>query len=323
MPAPENTITTDEICSAMDQEFVENFNNEYDRLVEILGLFPAETVAAGTALYQYRITGSLNSTVPDEGEPTPLSQYSVDKVPVGDMAVKRYAKLTTIESILKGGYEVAVSKTDKKFMQQLRAGIIADFFTFLATGTSSATGIGLQGTLAQMNAKLQDKCEDHGDEPGAVVYFVNPYDIADYLAAAEITTQTLFGMTFIKSFLGVENILVTNRVNQGTACCTPVENIHVRGVDFSTLSDAGLDYESSANGLIGIHHTPQYDNGAAETFALVGASFLPEILDYIVIGTIGDGSQAAAGDDSTDASGETTTTTTTTETPGSTEQPTG
>lgn len=292
MPAQTNAITTAQICSALDQEFVENFRHEYDQFEQILGLFPAETAAAGQALYQYKVTGSLNTTTPEEGDVTPLSRYKVKKVPVGEMGISRYGKQTTAEAILKGGFEVSVSKTDKKFHQQLRAGVMGDFFGLLANGTATAFGVGLKATLARMAATLQDVMETYGDEPGTVVFFVNQYDIADYLAEAEVTTQTLFGMTYIKNFLGVENILVTNKVPEGTVYCTPVENIHVRGVDFSTLGDAGLSYEVDSLGLIGIHHVPNYDRGAAETFAMVGADFLPEILDFIVKGTV----YGAAGD---------------------------
>lgn len=286
MPAQTNAITTDQICTGLDIEFVRNFRDEYDEFEKILGLFPAETAKAGQALYQYKVTGSLNASTPDEGDTTPLSRYKVEKVPVGEMGIKRYKKQTTAEAILKGGFEVSVAKTDKKFHQQLRAGIMGDFFTFLANGTATAHGVGLQATLARMAATLQDVMETYGDEPGTVVYFVNQYDIADYLAEAGITTQTAFGMTYIKDFLGVENILVTNKVHEGTVYCTPVENIHVRGVDFSTLGDAGLSYEVDSLGLIGIHHVPDYDHGSADTFAMLGADFLPEILDFIVKGTI-------------------------------------
>lgn len=292
MPAQTNAITTAQICSALDQEFVENFRHEYDQFEQILGLFPAETAAAGQALYQYKVTGALNATTPDEGDVTPLSRYKVEKVPVGEMGIARYGKQTTAEAILKGGFEVSVAKTDKKFHQQLRASVMGDFFTLLANGTATAYGVGLKATLARMAATLQDVMETYGDEPGTVVFFVNQYDIADYLAEAEVTTQTAFGMTYIKDFLGVENILVTNKVPEGTVYCTPVENIHVRGVDFSTLGDAGLSYEVDSLGLIGIHHVPNYDRGAAETFAMVGADFLPEVLDFIVKGTVYD----AAGD---------------------------
>ena len=37
-----------------------------------------------------------------------------------------------------------------------------------------------------------------------------------------------------------------------------------------------------------MHHVPNYDRGSSETFAMVGASFLPEVLDFIVKGTIYD-----------------------------------
>lgn len=288
MAAKDNNIGTAQICTALDQEFVENFQHEYDNLERVLGLFPAETVSAGTALYQLKVTGQLSASVPTEGDVTPLSRYKVEKVPVGDMSIKRYAKQTTAEAILKGGFEISVTKTDKKFQQQLRAGIVADFFTFLANGTGTAYGIGLQATLALVDATLQDVCETYGDEPGSVVHFVNQYDIAEYLGKAEVTTQTVFGMQYLKSFLGVENILVTNRVPQGTVYATPVENIHVRGIDFAALGDAGLAYETNSLGLLGIHHVPDHDRGSADTYAMVGASFLPEILDFIVKGTIYD-----------------------------------
>ena len=286
MPAQDNAITTAQVCTGLDIEFVDNFRHEYDRFEEILGLFPAETANAGQALYQYKISGTLNTSTPGEGEETPISRYNADKISVGEMEVKRYAKQTTVEAILKSGFEVAVTKTDKKFHQQLRASILGNFFTFLANGTGSANGVGLKATLARMEATLQDIMETYGDEPGTVLFFVNQYDIADYLAEADVTTQTLFGMTYIKDFLGVEHILSTNKVPEGTVYCTPVENIHIRGVDFSTLEDAGLAYEVDSLGLIGIHHDPNYNRGAAQTYAMVGANFLPEVLDFIVKGTI-------------------------------------
>lgn len=286
MPAQTNAITTADICNGLDRDFVVNFRHDYDRFEEILGIFPVETVKAGQALYQYKVTGALNSSTPVEGDVTPLSHYKVEKIPVGEMGIKRYKKQTTAEAILRGGFEVSVSKTDKKFHQQIRAAIIGDFFTFLANGTGSANGVGLKATLARMEATLQDIMETYGDEPGTVLFFVNQYDIADYLAEADVTTQTLFGMTYIKDFLGVEHILSTNKVPEGTVYCTPVENIHVRGIDFDSLEDAGLAYTVDSLGLIGIHHNGDYDRGASDTFAMVGADFLPEVLDFIVKGTI-------------------------------------
>ncbi|MEE8716595.1 MAG: hypothetical protein SOI26_05500 [Coriobacteriales bacterium] len=60
MAANANTITTADVCAALDQEMVENFRQDFDRLSEIVGLFPVETVAAGTALYQVKVAGELS-----------------------------------------------------------------------------------------------------------------------------------------------------------------------------------------------------------------------------------------------------------------------
>lgn len=282
MAAFDNTVLAENIAAAQDIEMIRNFTGEVDRLAEILGLFGPEIVAAGTTMYTYKVTGALNSATVAEGDEVPLSEYNVAKTPVGSISVKPYRKLTTAQAILKGGYENAVAKTDKKMLSQARRSVISDFFTFLATGTGTATGAGLQGALAQADAKLQDALETNGDEAEAIAHFVNPYDIADYLSNSEVTVQTVFGMQYIKSFLGVENIFVTNRVAKGTVYVTPTDNIHIYGVDFGALAAAGFDYTVQDGSLIGVHHDVAYNRTSAETYMLVGAFMLAEVLDYIV-----------------------------------------
>lgn len=288
MAALTNTITAADIAKSQDIEMLTNFNGELNRLTEILGLFDPEIVAAGTAMFQYTVTGSLNTSPVAEGDEVPLSKYTVTPTQLDPITIKPYRKLTTAQAILKGGYENAIAKTDKKMIGQVRNGILADFFTFLGNGTGTATGVGLQATLAQVTAKIQDETEKNDDFSGSIVYFVNPYDIADYLASAQVTTQTVFGMTYIQSFLGVENIMVTNKVAAKTVYATPVENIHVYGIDFSTLGDAGLAYTTMDGSLIGVHHEGAYNRTSSETYVLSGALFLPEYKNYIVKGTITD-----------------------------------
>ena len=288
MTALANTITAADIAKSQDIEMLTNFNDELNRLTEILGLFDPEIVAAGTAMFQYTVTGSLNTTPVTEGDEVPLSKYTVTPTQLDPITIKPYRKLTTAQAILKGGYENAIAKTDKKMIGQVRSGILTDFFTFLGNGTGTATGAGLQATLAQVTAKIQDETEKNDDFSGSIVYFVNPYDIADYLASAQVTTQTVFGMTYIQSFLGVENIMVTNKVTAKTVYATPVENIHIYGIDFSTLGDAGLAYTTQDGSLIGVHHEGAYNRTSSETYVLSGALFLPEYKNYIVKGTITD-----------------------------------
>ena len=288
MAALTNTITAADIAKSQDIEMLTRFNGELNRLTEILGLFDPEIVAAGTAMFQYTVTGSLNTDPVTEGDEVPLSKYTVTSTQLDPITIKPYRKLTTAQAILKGGYENAIEKTDRKMVGQVRNGILTDFFTLLGKGTGTATGVGLQATLAQATAKIQDETEKNDDFSGSIVYFVNPYDIADYLANAQVTTQTVFGMTYIQSFLGVENIMVTNKVPAKTVYATPVENIHTYGIDFSTLGDAGLAYTTQDGSLIGVHHEGAYNRTSSETYVLSGALFLPEYKNYIVKGTITD-----------------------------------
>lgn len=286
MAVLDNTTLAENIAKAQDIEMIQNFDGDVNQLTEVLGIMPPEIIAAGSAMYQYSVTGTLETDTVAEGDEVPLSEYNVTQTPIGAITVKPYRKLTTAQAILKGGYENAIAKTDKKMVNQVRDGILADFFTFLGNGTSTATGAGLQATLAQMAAKLQDETQKNSDPTGSVVYFVNPFDIADYLANAQVTTQTVFGMTYIQNFLGVQNIMVTNKATAKTVYATPVENIHIYGIDFATLADAGLSYTTQDGSLIGVHHTPAYNRTSAETYVLSGALMVPEYKNYIVKGTV-------------------------------------
>lgn len=294
MPALENQIAAADVVTALDVEFIENFTHDVNQLMEVLGIFGVETMNAGTALYQYKVTGSLNTSEVAEGDEVPLSKYTVAKTPIGELETKPYRKLTTRQAILKAGFENAVLKTDDKMGKDMRADIVKAFFTFLGKGTGTAKGVGLQAALAQVDAALENALEDNNDSTARIVHFVNRNDIADYLATAPITTQTVFGMTYIKDFLGVTDIFVTNKVPKGTIYATPVENIHIYGADFGALAQAGLSYTVQDGGLIGVHHVANYARTSAETHALSGVSMLPEVTNYIVKGTIEAAAAAAS-----------------------------
>ena len=103
MAALDNTVLAENIAAAQDIEMIQNFKGDLDRLTEILGIFGPEVVAAGTTMYQYSVTGTLNATTVAEGDEVPLSEYEVEKTPVASITVKPYRKLTTAQAILKGG----------------------------------------------------------------------------------------------------------------------------------------------------------------------------------------------------------------------------
>lgn len=284
------TVTNDVKNAALDVEFIENFKGEYDRLAEILGIFSPETMVAGHVLNQIEITGKLTDASDyAEGDEVPLSKYTVKKTPVDTIKVEPYRKLTTADAINAAGYEVACLRTDAKMLSNVRTKIIDKFFAFLKNGTGSANAKTLQAALAKVDATLGDTLEANGDETSNLVHFVNRQDAADYLADAAISTQTMFGMTYLQDFLGVQRVFLTNKIEAGSVFVTPTENIHIFGLDFANLATAGLPYATESNGLIGVAHTPAYNRVSVETHVINGTVMLPEVTDYIVKGTIAPG----------------------------------
>ena len=287
MAAVANTIKAEDLVKALDVEFNNNFKQEFDLLGDVLGIVSPEIVAAGTALYQYKVTGSLSTAEVAEGDVVPLSKYSVEKVPVGEVGARPYRSATTYQAILKSGYNNAIVRTDAKMMKDVRANIIDAFFGFLKGGTGAARGETLQMALAQADAELDAAMEANGDHPGRVVHFVNRFDVADYLGSHEVTTQSVFGMVYLQSYLGIQDVFVTNKVARGRVFVTPSDNLHLYGVDFGALSQAGITYTSTAGSLIGVHHSVDYTRVCAETNVLTGATLLAEVTDYIVRARVG------------------------------------
>lgn len=308
MATPANITDAAAVNASLDQELVKNFKGDSDRLAEILGIFGVERIAAGTALKMLKTTGTLNnakttaSTLPGgsgtvtlgsssgtqyvEGDEVALSKIGSEWSVVGEIKAVPYRKMTTAAAIQKAGYAGAVLATDQKMASLVRADIIKEFFTFLEKGNATATGKGLQVAAATAAATLGDKMEENGDASNRVVHFVNRQDAAKYLGAAPITTQTVFGLTYLQNFLGMENVFLTSHVQSGKMYTTAAENIHIFGLDFGALAQAGLAYQQDANGLIGVAHTPAYDHVSAETNVLRGMLLFPENADYIVKGTI-------------------------------------
>ena len=308
MAVPNNISDSKALNASLDIELVKNFKGDADRLAEILGIFGVETLSAGTALKMLKVTGELNNAKTDatttlpgtgtfslgsssgtnyvEGDEVALSKLSASWETVGEIKAVPYRKMTTAAAIQKSGYVPAVLGTDKKLVSLIRADIVKEFFTFLTSGTGTASGKGLQAAAANVDATLGDAMEKNGDGSGSIVHFISRQDAAAYLGAAPVTTQTVFGMTYLQNFLNMTNVFLTSQVAKGTMYATPAENIHIYGLDFAALAQAGLQYQQDGGGLLGVAHTPAYDHVSAETNVLRGMMLFPESKGYIVKGTI-------------------------------------
>lgn len=284
MAAEENLIKKADLVKAREVEFVNIFSENIKKLVEALGVTRKIPKQAGYTLKSYKATGTLEDGEVAEGETIPLSKYQTVAVNYKEITLKKWRKATSAEAIISGGYDQAVQMTTDRMLLDVQKGIRGDFFTFLATGTGTATGVGFQAALAQAWGQLQVKFEDDSIE---AVYFMNPLDVADYLAKAQITLQTAFGMTYVENFLGLGTVIFDSKVPKGTIYATAKDNIvlYYIPVNGADLGEA-FDFTSDQTGLIGIHETPDYTNMTASDTVVSGIVLFAERLDGIIKSTI-------------------------------------
>lgn len=284
-------ITAADLARVREVDFVERFGESVKKLIEALGITRKVPKQAGTVLKTYKATGTLEDGAVGEGEIIPLSKYKTEAIPYGEITLNKWRKATTAEAIIERSFDQAVSMTTDRMLKDVQKKIRNDFFAFLATGTGKASGVGLQGALAQVWGQLQVLFED--DDVQAV-YFINQLDIADYLATAEITTQTAFGFTYIENFLGLGTVILNSSVPRGKVYGTAVDNlvlyyIPVNGAD---LQEA-FSFTSDETGYIGIHEQSDYTNLTAFDTVVNGMTLFAERLDGVVVGTVSASTEAA------------------------------
>lgn len=287
MAAENNLIKKADLARAREIEFTYNFSEGVRKLMEALGVTRKIAKQAGTVLKAYKATGTLENGAVAEGDTIPLSKYKTEPVSFGEITLKKWRKATSAEAIVERGYDQAVEMTTDRMLRDVQKAIRADLFTFLATGTGEASGADFQAVLAQAWGQLQVKYEDDAIQ---AVYFVNPLDIADYLAGASISTQTAFGMTYVEDFLGLGTVIMNASVPKGKVYATAKENIvlYYIPVNGADLGEA-FDFTSDETGYIGIHETPDYTNMTASDTVVNGMVFFAERIDGVVVGTIGAG----------------------------------
>lgn len=287
MAAEENLIKSANLARVREVEFTYLFNESIKKLTEALGVTRYIPKQAGTVLKAYKATGTLQDGTVAEGDLIPLSQYQTTAVSFEEITLKKWRKATSAEAIIEKGYDQAVTMTTDRMIKDVQKGIRKTFFDVLATGTGTATGTTFQAALAQAWGQLQVKFEDDDIDS---VYFMNPLDVADYLATAQISLQTVFGMTYVENFLGLGTVFFNSSVPKGTVYATARDNlvlyyVPVNGAD---LNEA-FSFTSDETGLIGIHESADYDNMTAKDTVVSGIVLFAERLDGVIVSTIGAG----------------------------------
>lgn len=287
MAAETNTIMSADLAYAREIDFAFRFNEGIQKLIEAIGTTRVLAKQAGTVLKAYRATGTLEDGNVPEGELIPLSHYKTEPVVFEEIKLKKWRKQTTAEAIIEKGRNQAVVETNQAMLRDVQKGIRSDLFAFLAKGEGEATGETFQATLAQAWGQLQVLFED--DEIQSV-YFMNPLDVADYLATASITLQNAFGMTYVKDFLGLGTVIFNSSVPKGKIYATAADNLVFYYIPTNT-GDMGetFDFVTDETGFIGINETPDHDYMTVKNTVASGITIFAERLDGVVVGTIGAG----------------------------------
>ena len=280
----DNTITRSDLARAREIDFVTAFGGSITKLMEAIGVTRKVPKQAGTVLKAYKASGTLESGEVAEGATIPLSKYKTEAVALKEITLKKWRKAASAEAIIYRGYDQAVDMLTDEMLRDVQKGVRKDFFDFLATGTGKAEGEGFQGAIAQAWGQLQVLFDD---DAVSAVYFLNPLDVAEYLAAAPITMQSAFGMSYVENFLGLGTVILNASVPQGTVYATAKDNlvlyyIPVNGAD---LGEA-FDFTADETGYIGIHEEADYSNMTAADTVVCGMQLFAERLDGVVTASI-------------------------------------
>lgn len=286
-----NTYTS---VTAREIDFVARFNDNWDSLKNILGIMRPIRKAPGTALISYNADVALESGTVPAGAVIPYSKATITQASKDDLTIEKYAKAVPIEDVNKYGAEIAVEKSDDAFLTKLQNVVMTKFYTFLKTGSLTATATTWQAALAKAQGEVLNKFATIQKDVTEIVGFANIRDAYDYLGAANITVQSQFGLNYIKNFMGYSTLILLPEVQiaRNTVIATPVENIDLYYADpgDSEFAKLGLQYTvQGETNLIGFHAQGNYSTAVGESYAIMGMALWAEYLDGIAVVTVNAG----------------------------------
>ena len=284
------TMTTDFTVEARRNDFVTSFAQNWNALREIMGVTRPIKKQPGTVLKSYKASLVLEDGNVPEGTEIPLSKAKVEEVAHADLTIRKYGKAITIEDVDKYGEEVAIETTDEAFRNELLGEIMGEFYDFALTGTLNPDGAtDFKMGVALAIGAVKDKFKKMRKDASRVVVWVNTLDAYTYLGAADLSTQTAFGMEYVKGFMGAETLILSSEIPAGKILATPVNNI----VDYyadpsnSAFARMGLRYTVDSDApMLGFAIEGDYSTATGKNWAIMGHKLWAEYLDAISVVTV-------------------------------------
>lgn len=280
--AEANTTTSADLEPVISIDHTNRLVEGIKSLQTVLGIVDLKPMAEGTTVKMYKTTQKNTPDQVAEGETILLTKLERKLVKTFELKLNKYRKQTTAEAIQKVGKQKAINETDTVFMRNIQKGIKNTFFVFVAAGTGTAENLAekkakasasIQGALAGLWAKLSAYFEDMDVEP---IYFINPLDIATYLANAQITIQTAFGFQYVENFLGLGTVVLDNSLPAGSVAGTVKQNLN--GVFIPADGSVGETFglTTDETGMVGMKHYLADDSASINTLIMEGVTFYAE-----------------------------------------------
>lgn len=277
--------------AAREVDFVTRFQDNWQALMDIMGIMRPIRKAPGTKLISYTASmkdSALQGGKINEATDIPFTEFQVVENSYSDIDIEKYGKAVSIEAVAKYGAEVAIQKTDDQFLVELQNKVLTDFYTFLNTGSLAGNMKTWQKALAIAKGSVLDKFSTMRKTVTDVVGFANIYDLYEYIGDKDITVQSQFGLQYVKDFMGYSTLflLPDTFIQPKRVIALPTENIDLYYIDpsDSDFAKLGLDYTvAGATNLIGFHTEGNYRNATGETTALMGMKLWAEFLDGIAV----------------------------------------
>lgn len=283
--AETNTTVKDDLEPAISIDHANRIASNIKELQTLLGITEMEAMNAGTLIKIYKMEQVNTPAQVAEGEIIPLTKVERKLASTIELGLNTYRRNTTHKAIQASGRDIAINKTDEKLLSGIQKDIKKNFYDVLLTGNGKAAGVGFQGTLAASWAELR---KFHEDEDVTPIYFVSVDDVAGYIGGTAADMAQAFGLSYLENFLGLGTVVVSPRITKGKVVAVAKENLHGAYVPANTGDVArsfGLTADST--GLVGITHSIKTENATIDTLAMSGVVFYPEMLDGVIIGTIG------------------------------------
>ena len=279
------TITTADIAPEISVDMAYGLKDSVRKLREALGVTTMRKMDKGATIKIYKTTKVNAPEQVAEGEVVPLTKFQRKLAQTIEVALKKYRKSTSGESIQADGFNNSVNETDAKMIAEIGKEIKQGFFATINAGTgTAAAGATLQAAASQLWAAIENGYEDVETE-GSTVFFVNPLDAAAYLGSAQITIQEAFGLQYIKNFLGMGTLIISKEIAQGKPVATVSDNI--KGAYIAADGElAVFGYSFDDTGLIGVNHSVASDRVSIDTNAISGVKFYVEDLALVFKGSI-------------------------------------